>query len=217
MKKFFIAAYSFAALTFANNVKAQQGFSISIKATPQFSFLQNESDNNNSLSKKATFNTNFGIGAGYNFTGKTGIGLDVLYSWQGQRYEVRSVETNQMLNYIKIPLYFTYNTDATKPVSFIAKAGPQLSLLTTAKLSDNDGNEIEGDNKDAYQSTTFGGVVGAGVQFRLNKSLFLTTNARFDYDFTNAEDESYHAYPAGRAATHNMTTGLEVGLKYNLR
>jgi hypothetical protein len=41
--------------------------------------------------------------------------------------------------------------------------------------------------------------------------------ARFDYDFTNAEDVSFVYYPLGRANTRNMTTGLEVGLKYMLR
>jgi hypothetical protein len=218
MKKYVFAALAMAALIMTNNGYAQQGFSINVKATPQFSFLQNGDDkDNSSLSKKATFNAAFGIGAGYNFTGKTGIGLDVLYSLQGQHYERSGVETNQKLNYIKIPVYFAYNTDAVKPVSFLAKVGPQLSLLTSAKVADGDGNEVVGDNKDAYESATFGGVVGAAMQFRLNKSLALTTTARFDYDFTNAENNSYRSYPAGRATTHNMTTGLEIGLKYNLQ
>jgi hypothetical protein len=216
MKKYAFAAIAMVALM-TSNVHAQKGFSLNVKGVPQFSFLQNSDDNNSSLSKKATFNAAFGVGAGYNFNGNSGIGLDVLYSLQGQRYEKSGVETNQKLNYIKIPVFFAYNTDATKPVSFIAKVGPQLSLLTTAKLTDGDGNDVVSDNKDAYESATFGGVVGAGVQFRLSKALFLTTNARFDYDFTNAEDDSYRSYPAGRATTHNMTTGLEVGLKYKLR
>ncbi|HUC82775.1 MAG TPA: porin family protein [Flavisolibacter sp.] len=218
MKKILFAAFGFAALTFASNTNAQQGFSLNVKATPQFSFLQNSGDkDNSSVEKKANFNAAFGVGAGYNFNGTSGIGLDVIYSLQGQRYEAGSTEVNQKLNYIKIPVYYTFNTDASKPVSFIAKVGPQLSLLTSAKVSDKDGNEIVSDNKDAYENATFGGVIGAGVQFKLNKSLFLTTNARFDYDFTNAENENYSSYPAGRAATNNMTTGLEVGLKYLLR
>jgi hypothetical protein len=40
--------------------------------------------------------------------------------------------------------------------------------------------------------------------------------ARFDYDFTKAEDRSNPYYPAGRPKTYNMTTGIEVGLKYML-
>ena len=44
--------------------------------------------------------------------------------------------------------------------------------------------------------------------------LYLTTLVRFDYDFTNAEDDTFSGYTAGRAKTYNSTIGLEVGLKY---
>ncbi len=217
MKKIFLAALAIAVLSMSNYVNAQQGLSLSVKATPQFSFLQNKDDNDNSsLEQKATFNTNFGIGAVYNFTPKVGVGLDVLYSLQGQRYKTGNTETYQKVNYVKIPVYFAYNTDVSKPVSFIGKVGPQLSILTDSKLTDDDGNDIKSDTKDRYESVAFGGMAAAGVQFKLDKNLFLTTMARFDHDFTNAEDDSYASYPAGRANTYNMTTGLEVGLKYML-
>lgn len=217
MKKNILTALVAAGLMMTSNAHAQQGFSLSLKALPQFSFLQNSDDNDNTaLSKKATFNAAFGLGAGYNFTGNMGIGLDVLYSLQGQRYELRGVEMNQKLNYVKIPVFFAYSTDASKPVSFLAKAGPQLSLRTGAKVTDTDGNELVSDKKSAFESATVGGLVGAGVQFRLNKTLFLTTTARLDYDFTNADDNSYSSTAATRATTHNMTTGLEVGLRYTL-
>ncbi len=218
MKKFFITAMAVASLLVSNNVKAQQGFSLSVKATPQFSFLQNEDDNDNSsIERKATFNTNFGIGASYNFTPKMGLGLDVLYSLQGQRREVRGVETNEKVNYLKVPVYFSYNTDANRPVSFIGKVGPQVSFITDAKLANKDGDDIIADTKDRYQSATFGAMAGAGVQFKLNSNLFLSTAARFDYDFTNAEDDNYSGYIEGSAKTYNMTAGLEVGLKYLMK
>jgi hypothetical protein len=218
MKGFFLAALAVAALTMNNEAKAQQGFSLSVKATPQFSFLQNQDDNDNSrLEKKATFTASFGAGAAYNFTNRSGVGLDVLYSLQGQRYKTNGVETNQKINYMKLPLYFAYNTDATRPVSFTAKIGPQLSILTDSRLTDKDGNDIKSDTKDRYKDATVGGMAAAGLQFKLDKQLFLTTTARFDYDFTNAEDDTYPHYSSGRADTHNMTTGVEVGLKYMLR
>ena len=215
MKKIFLAALGIAALVMNNRANAQQGFSLSVKTTPQFSFLQNSDDNDNSnLEKKATFNANFGIGAGYNFTNQLGVGLDVLYSLQGQRYNVNGVETNQKVNYVKIPVYFAYTGDASKSVSFIGKIGPQLSILADSKLTDKDGNDINSDTKNRYKDVAFGGMAAGGVQFKLDKNLFLTTMARFDYDFTNAEDDSYELYPSGRAKTYNMTTGVEVGLKY---
>jgi len=201
-----------------NEANAQKGFSLSAKATPQLSFLQNKDDNDNSiLDRKATFNTNFGIGAGYNFTERSGVGMDVLYSLQGQRYEINGVEIKQKVNYVKVPVYFSYNGDASKTISFIGKVGPQASILADSKLTNKDGDEINPDTKDRYKDVTFGAMAAAGAQFKLNKKLFLTTTTRFDYDFTNAEDDSYRYYPAGRAKTYNMTAGLEVGLKYLLR
>jgi hypothetical protein len=217
MKRFFLAALAVTALMMNNEANAQNGFSLSVKATPQISFLQNQDDNDNSiLDKQITFNTNFGIGAGYNFTKRLGVGMDVLYSLQGQRYKINGIEIKQKVNYVKIPVYFSYNGDASKTVSFIGKVGPQLSILADSKLTNKDGNDIKPNTKDRYNDATFGAMAGAGAQFKLNKKLFLTTMARFDYDFTNAEDDNYRYYASGRAKTYNMTTGLEVGLKYLL-
>ena len=217
MEKFFLAALVLAVFTVNRKANAQQGFSISVKTTPQFSFLQNKDDRDNGrIQYKATVNANFGIGAAYNFTPALGVGMDLLYSLQGQRYEIIGTEINQKVNYVKIPVYFTYNNNPSKPVSFIGKIGPQLSVLTGSKLTDGNGNTLKSDTKDLYKDVTFGGMVAAGAQFKLDRRLFLTTMARFDYDVTNTDDDSNPYYPAGRAKTHNMTTGVEVGLKYTL-
>jgi hypothetical protein len=217
MKKIFLVTALIAAFTISKQANAQQGFSVSVKATPQFSFLQNKDDrDNNSLQQKATFNANFGVGAGYNFTSKYGVGIDALYSLQGQRYKINGIETNQRVDYIKIPVYFSYTANPSKPVSFIGKIGPQISILTDSKLTDKNGHTLKSDTKDLYKNVTFGGMAAVGVQFKLDKNLFLTTMARFDYDFMNAEDHSNAYYQQVRAKTYNMTTGLEVGLKYVL-
>lgn len=217
MKKYFIYTFALASLITFNKATAQKGFSVSVKAAPQLSFLQNEDDNNNSrYEREATFNTNFGVGAGYNFTKNLGVGVDVLYSMQGELSTIGNTEYNQKVNYVKVPVYFTYNSNASKPVSFLGKVGPQVSFLTSSKLTNDDGDDIKGDTKDAYKSATFGGAALAGAQFRLSPNVFLSTAVRFDADFTNAEDEDYFSYVQGRAKTYNITTGLEVGLKYML-
>src|ERR1700674_736575 len=119
MKKFFISAMLLAGLAI-HKANAQQGFSLSVKGIPQFSFLQNKDDNNNNnYSTKATFNASFGLGAEYGFNNHFGVGIDALYSLQGQRYVLNNIEYNQKVNYIKVPVYFTYNSDASKPISFI--------------------------------------------------------------------------------------------------
>jgi hypothetical protein len=211
MKKLLSGAVLLLSLAAFNKTYAQKGFSISVKGTPQFSWLSNSDDNDNGkFEKKTTFNTNFGVGGAYNFTNNLGVGIDVLYSLQGQKYDLSGVEANQKLDYLKVPVMFLYNTNPDKLVSFIAKAGPQVSFLTSSKLNGTD-------NKDFYKSVQFGGVALAGVQFRLDPTLYLTAAGRYDFDFTNAEDDNAVNYPKGRADTHNMTAGLEVGLKYLLK
>ena len=218
MKKTFIYVLAAASLFTASQVQAQKEFSLSVKGTPQFSFMQNKTDNDNSAyERKATFNAGFGIGGGYNFTTNSGIGLDALYSLQGQRYTLNGTEYNQKMQYVKIPLMYTYNTDQSKAVSFVGKIGPQLSILTTSKLTDKDGNDLISDTKSNYKSATFGGVVLAGTQFKLAQRTFLTTGVRFDYDFTNAEDDALASHTNGRDNTYHSTVGLEVGLKFLLK
>jgi hypothetical protein len=214
MKKVYIPILLLAGLVF-NKASAQQGLSVSVKATPQFSFLHNKDDNNNSLySTKPTVDASFGLGAEYGFNNHIGVGIDALYSLQGQRYKLDNTEYNQKVNYIKVPVYFTYNSDASKTVSFIGKIGPQVSFVTDANLSDKNGNKIISNTKDRYQTATFGGVAIAGAQYKVAKQMFLSASVRFDYDFTNAEDDKFSGYTAGRAKTYNSTIGLEIGLKY---
>jgi hypothetical protein len=97
-------------------------------------------------------------------------GLDVLYSLQGQKYEAVSGndETNVKLGYVKVPLMFTYNSDPARTVSFTGKIGPQLSILSSAKIEDENDVEIVNDAEDHYESVSIGGVASAGAQFRLS-------------------------------------------------
>ncbi len=172
MKKIFTYAFAIASLI-TTKINAQKGFSVSMKAAPQFSFLQNKDDNNvYNYDQRATFNAGFGLGAGYNFTKNLGVGADALYSLQGQRYTLNNVKFYQKNDYIKVPVYFSYNSDASKAVSFIGKVGPQVSFLTNSKLDDNNGNKINGDTKNRYKDVTFGGMVSAGAQYKLQSDLY---------------------------------------------
>ena len=216
MKKFLMSAFAVAMLSgIGSSAMAQKGFNLSVKATPQFSFLQNSDDNDDSnIKQKATFNTNFGIGAGYNFNENIGIGADVLYSLQGQKYEISGTDFEQKLEYVKVPVFFSYNTDASKTTSFYGKIGPQVSFLTNAKITAPDSKDAFLENKDRYEDVTFGAMANAGVQFRLSSNIFLQTGINFDYDFSNIENKNYPVVIAGRANTNNMTAGVQVGLKY---
>jgi len=220
-------------LIFTNNTtKAQEGFSLGVEGTPQFSWLMNKDDmNNSSLSMKTTFNSSFGITGQYGFTKNLGIGLNVLYSFQGQRYSMNDFDYYRKVGYVKVPIMFVYTVEVSPKVLFIGKIGPQFSFLANAKLTDKNGNNIVSDQSSSYAGSNFGGVIHAGFSFKLTEMLLLDATLRYDYDFTDAENSAYKltinnpvpvlsraqtvtATAPRAASTYNMTAGLTVGLKY---
>lgn len=216
MKKVLLsAAIALTALTAATTAKAQQGLSVSVKGIPQLSWLMNSDNNDDKTYERETaVKAAFGVGANYGFTKNMGVGLDVLYSMQGEKYKQAGIENNLKLSYIKIPLMFTYNTgiDSSKKIAFIGKIGPQLSILANSKGEVN-GTELAGNLNDTYSSANFGAVALAGARFALSSNFTLDAGVRYDYEFTDAVD----ATPSGAAATNNMTLGLEVGLNYHIK
>ncbi|RYD55437.1 MAG: PorT family protein [Sphingobacteriales bacterium] len=221
MKKIFMtAAIALTTLTVATKANAQQGFNFGVRAIPQTNWMLNSDDNDDpNYKRETTYGAAFGVGAGYNFTKNMGINLDVLYSMQGQTSTNEGIETKQRVDYVKIPLMFTYNTgiDSNHKVAFIGKLGPQLGIRTSSKFLNADGDAIIDDANDFYKSTTFGAVAGAGARFALAKNLTLDAGVRFDYDFTDAEDKDFVLYAKDRAATNNMTLGVELGLNYHIK
>lgn len=144
MKKILSAALILAVFTVNKKANAQQGFSVSVRNIPLFSFLQNKDDGDNcSIHQKATANVNPGIVAGYTFTPTLAAGMNVLYSGQGQHYKINRIKTNQRVDNFKNPVYFTYNYNPYKPVSFIGKIGPQLSVLTDSMFTDDNGDTLK--------------------------------------------------------------------------
>jgi opacity protein-like surface antigen len=220
MKKYFICAFLFGSFITANKATAQQGFSFSLKTTPLYSFLRNKTDfSNANYSRKPTLNTNFGIGGTYNFTKNMGIGADVLYACQGQRYTINGTPNDyyQKNKYIKVPLYLSYDSDVSKRISFIGKIGPQISFLSQSALDYENESKLSSNTKEKYKTTTFGAMALAGTQYKLSDNLYFTSGIRFDYDYSNAEDYHYTAAINNRAKSHNMTTGVELGFKYVFR
>jgi len=206
-----------------HTANAQEGFQLGIEGTPQMSWLMNKDDQNNtSFENVNTYNGSFGISLQYGFTKSAGIGLNGLYSYQGQSFKLDGVEQIKKLEYLKIPLMFVYNYEINSNWCFIGKIGPQLDLLMNAKLTDKDGNDIVSDQKNAYANYDIAGVASAGFGLRLNDNLSLDAALRYDYGFTDAENKDYKKninHPNGaiiinRATTYNTTAGITVGLRY---
>lgn len=198
-----------------NTAEAQKGFYIGAQGTQQFSGMYNQDDvDATNFDYKITPGQSFGLSGGYNFNKHMGIAAEAMYSLEGQRFELNNTTFKRKLQYVKIPVLFTYNTNAAKKVMFIAKAGPQLGILTKANMKDGDNNILVDDTKDSYQDLTFGGVLGAGARMSLAKNLYLDAGLRLDASFTNSEVESVNESNITRAKTYNTNAGVEVGIKY---
>ncbi|MBS1644833.1 MAG: porin family protein [Bacteroidetes bacterium] len=217
MKKIIIATIALLSVAVSNEAHAQKGLSFSIKGTPSATWMNNADDkDNNVIEFSPMLGVSFGVGAEYQITNNIGVALDALYSLQGRSFEAAGLERNQKVNYFKVAPMFTYTYPLNNIVSFVGKVGPQVSILTDSKLTDNDGNSIKSDMNEEYESIAMGGVANLGAQFNLTKNWSLTTAIRYDMDFTNAEKEDFILHKSGRSTTLNSTAGLELGLKYRL-
>lgn len=204
-----------ATVSIATTANAQEGFYLGAQATQQFSGMYNQDDvDNTNFDYKITPGQTFGLSGGYNFNKHMGVAAEAIFSMEGQKFELNKTTFRRKLNYVKVPVLFTYNTDAGKKVMFTAKLGPQAGILTNAKLNDADGNTLVKDTKDSYETVTFGGVVGAGARVSLAKNLYLDAGLKLDANFINNEVASYNESNIARAKTYNTNAGVEVGIKY---
>ncbi|MEN2992025.1 MAG: porin family protein [Bacteroidia bacterium] len=196
-------------------------FKIGIVGAPQTTWLLNQEDMDAGpiLDYKTTWGFMGGLSLGYHFSNYVGVGLDLLYSSEGQRYTGKDEalqlnwEGRTRLNYLKIPFLLRLGSDPEAPVQLSFNLGPQLGLLLSAEdkmtvkrgsaeISLSAGNK-EGIlyeqsptnpvrvslDKPAYASMTFGATVGLGVAIRLSESLHLSFQLRGDYTFTDIENK----------------------------
>lgn len=213
------------ALLLCTNAQAQEGLQINLQAMPQLTGLRNEDDRaNKNFEYLSTVGTAFGIGGQYGFTEHAGLGVDLIYSIQGQRYRLNTVERYRKVEYLKIPVMFVNSVDIVENIRFIYKLGPQLDVLSVARLLDANGKTIVSDQTPAYEKLGLSAVLFAGMGINLAPRLMLDVGLRYDYGITNAENDNYpHSYTstngngspsaAGRAYTHNQTWGLSVGIR----
>lgn len=196
------------------------GFYFGARIAPQLSWMVNQDDlNDEYFETRQKVAASLGLAAGYNFSEHLGIETNLIYSLQGQSYQYKGIEYNQKVNYVKIPVMFTY-TSSSSPIMFLGKVGPQLNILTKAKIDPVPvitGEAITNNNEARYESMVLGGVLSLGGRYALTHNLFVDASLRYDISFTNVEDKAYKYYTADRADTYNMTAGIELGVNYMLR
>lgn len=202
-------------LTVCTGAKAQKGFYAGAQGAAQLSVMFNEADvDQPGADYRSKFGTAFGVNGGYNFSKHMGVGTEVTYSTIKQRYTDNSSSFNQKFNYLKIPVLFTYNTNPGRKFMFTAKAGPQLGILLRSKITDASDIAMNGNTKDQYKKLTFGAMAGAGVRMRMFDNIYLDAGLHVDGTIGDTENKDYKGYTANRPKSHDLNTGLEVGIKY---
>lgn len=104
---------------------------------PQNHWLLNsmDSDAGPILDYEVTWGYAGGLRLTYKFSDYVGIGLDALYSSEGQKYKGKDDglgvvwKSRTRLNYLKLPLLLHFGSDPESPVQFSFFLGPQLNLL----------------------------------------------------------------------------------------
>ena len=93
MKKLILIA--FVALAFTA-VKAQQGLHIAFKVGPQSSWVFNsENSDDPNFRYISSWGMLIGPSFSYNFNGTVGVGMDFLFSKQGQKFYTEKAEINE--------------------------------------------------------------------------------------------------------------------------
>lgn len=214
---FFMVCVTVASILFSLNSQAQKGFYVSAQAAPWVSVKFNESDvHNPGTNYKSKTSGTIGIGGGYNFTNNLGIGAEFMYSKERQTTENTALSYDESLNFIKIPVIFTYNTNPFSKVMFAVKAGPQLGLLVSSEVSNSSYESLNGDTKDNYVTASLGVMLGTSARVRLTDKLCADAGLRFDGAFTNLESKNYRNNHPGRGTTHSINAGIEIGIRYSL-
>ncbi len=221
-----------------STVWAQQGFHIGYKVAPQSTWMFNGDNSDNANYRYvSTWGVAHGPSLAYWFKPTVGVGFDLIFSKQGQKFEVQKESdfTNQLtLRYLKLPILLHFSSDPEQPVQFVGQFGPQFAFLTKGELEVE--QTIPGfppiipssepyDVKDAYKSTNIGMVLGFGIGTNFGTEfLAMTVQLRFDFAFTDAEQKEtgdWYYYsspdPDERPTTFNTTGGIEIGFKYILR
>ncbi len=143
---------------------------------------------------------------------KAGIGISMKYINKGSKTKIDTVTYNTFgyyLNYIDIPVLFTYNT-AIRKMKITASVGPYVGVLLNQKIK---ANKASYDlSQVPFKSYDFGGQAGVAfwggenffIEFALNTSMIPTRD-------NPAVTNKYSYYEQGN---YNQTLQLNFGWRF---
>jgi hypothetical protein len=222
---------------------AQKGLWMSFNYLPQITGMLNK-DDRSYFGELYQYRTTYDQAAGmqflYNFNDRLGVGSGLLFSSEGQKF--LSIHWNtpfpgkKRLDYLKIPLFISLNSNADKKIILKVMTGVQLNYLVKSDgvilIIDRPRNyyDLQQANNTYYQKFLFATMLSAGIEYRLSQKMRLGLTFRADYAFTDAENKSasfqymndapVHVYTADnpdRPKTHNYSLSPMMSLSYKLK
>lgn len=249
MKRFlYVSLVLIVALTASNTVSAQKGLKLGLVALPQTTWMLNKDDMDvpqDEFKYKTTFGMAAGPMVGYNFGDGIGFRVNFIYSAEGQKFtninqEGTLVNHTRRLNYLKLPLFLSFNTGTEySKLVFAANLGFQANFLLRARDYNDDQSYTPDEilfnpnvrdyptNYKQYSLLNYGPVADIGVDVKLAYNVMANIHVRGDYNLSDSEnkDSAYKLYTngipddiriwkEGRAVTNNLTAGIMLGLTY---
>ncbi len=249
MKRFLYASLVLiVALTASNTVSAQKGLKLGLVALPQTTWMLNKDDMDvpqDEFKYKTTFGMAAGPMVGYNFGDGIGFRVNFIYSAEGQKFtnvnqEGTLVNHTRRLNYLKLPLFLSFNTGTEySKLVFAANLGFQANFLLRARQYNDDQSYTPDEilfnpnvrdyptSYKQYSLLNYGPVADIGVDIKLAYNVMANLHVRGDYNLSDSEnkDSAYKLYTngipddiriwnEGRAVTNNLTAGIMLGLTY---
>lgn len=199
--------------------KAQQGLHAGLVFQPSLVSMRpallSSSGNDYDPDFNQTLRTSVGLYLDYHFSANIGVGVNVTYSPQGQKFLANTngfYESHYYkFNYIKIPLFLSYNSGGPK-ARLIGTVGPQMLILASAK-DKYKGSDI--DILDNYAPLNLGFNFGLGIGFFLGHNAMVTIAPNFDIAFLNYNYTTSTAAPSYIGKSPFTTTlGIQFGIKY---
>lgn len=235
-------------ISVSTNVFAQKGLKLGIVALPQSTWMLNKTDMDvpqDQFKYKTTFGMAVGPSIGYHFGDGIGLKFNFIYSAEGQKYtnfnsEGTLVNHTRRLDYMKIPLFLSFNTGTEiHKVVFAADLGFQVNFLMRARYFNDDQsytpdeilyNPNVRDYPSSYKQYSlfnYGPVASLGMDIKLAYNIMGNVRLRGDYTLGDVENKNsaYKLYTSGipddvriydesRPITNNLTGGLMFGITY---
>ena len=142
--------------------------------------------------------------ANYSVNDHFGLGLKVMYAQLGTAFDANSEHLR--LHYVQVPItavyYFGEAGNQFRPKVF---AGIYLAPLI--KATNKNGDKLLGtDGKSAYNNFDFGGLIGAGFNYRIQSRTWLNVDAGLTRGMTDVTKNTLNY--------QNIAFGINVGVSF---